>query len=66
MNIPETNLPRVVIIGGGFGGLNLGKSLRNKGFQVVMLDKNNYHTFQPLLYQRSTLPRQAPDKHKKS
>ena len=54
MNIPETNLPRVVIIGGGFGGLNLGKSLRNKGFQVVMLDKNNYHTFQPLLYQVAT------------
>jgi len=54
MNIPETSLKRIVIIGGGFGGLHLAKSLKNKGFQVVMLDKNNYHTFQPLLYQVAT------------
>lgn len=54
MNVPETNLPRVVIIGGGFGGLHLGKALKGKRFQVVMLDKNNYHTFQPLLYQVAT------------
>jgi len=54
MNIPETNLPRIVIIGGGFGGLHLGKALKGKRFQVVMLDKNNYHTFQPLLYQVAT------------
>ncbi|MDP4827928.1 MAG: FAD-dependent oxidoreductase, partial [Flavobacteriales bacterium] len=54
MNIPISNQPRVVIIGGGFGGLNLAKSLRNKPFQVVMLDKNNYHAFQPLLYQVAT------------
>lgn len=54
MNIPKSEFKRVVIIGGGFGGLNLAKSLRNKNFQVVMLDKNNYHTFQPLLYQVAT------------
>lgn len=54
MNIPKTEYKRVVIVGGGFGGLNLAKSLRNKEFQVVMLDKNNYHTFQPLLYQVAT------------
>ncbi|MEQ8909976.1 MAG: NAD(P)/FAD-dependent oxidoreductase [Vicingaceae bacterium] len=54
MNIPETNRPRIVIIGGGFAGLHLAKSLKNKRFQVVMLDRNNYHTFQPLLYQVAT------------
>jgi NADH dehydrogenase len=54
MNVPKNEFKRVVIIGGGFGGLNLAKSLRNEDFQVVMLDKNNYHTFQPLLYQVAT------------
>ena len=54
MNIPKTSLPRVVIIGGGFAGIMLAKKLRNKELQVVLLDKNNYHTFQPLLYQVAT------------
>jgi NADH dehydrogenase len=54
MNIPESKYPRVVIIGGGFAGVNLAKSLANKNVQVVLLDKHNYHTFQPLLYQVST------------
>lgn len=54
MNIPESNVPRVVIIGGGFAGLHLAKKLKGKRFQVVMIDKNNYHTFQPLLYQVAT------------
>lgn len=54
MNIPTSSLPRVVIIGGGFGGLSLAKKLKNKNFQVVLLDKHNYHTFQPLLYQVAT------------
>ena len=43
--------PRVVIIGGGFGGINLAKKLKNKPVDVLLLDKHNYHTFQPLLYQ---------------
>ncbi|MDB5124233.1 MAG: dehydrogenase-like protein [Mucilaginibacter sp.] len=43
--------PRIVIIGGGFGGLNLAKKLKNAPVDVLMLDKHNYHTFQPLLYQ---------------
>jgi NADH dehydrogenase len=43
--------PRVVIIGGGFGGLSLAKSLRKAPVDVLLLDKHNYHTFQPLLYQ---------------
>jgi NADH dehydrogenase len=54
MNIPNTNLPRVVIIGGGFAGIALAKKLKNQPVQVVMLDKHNYHTFQPLLYQVAT------------
>ncbi|WP_273567574.1 NAD(P)/FAD-dependent oxidoreductase [Maribacter halichondriae] len=54
MNIPRSNFPRVVIIGGGFGGISLAKELSNKEVQVVLLDKHNYHTFQPLLYQVST------------
>lgn len=54
MNIPTSSKPRVVIIGGGFGGLSLAKKLKNKDFQVVLLDKHNYHTFQPLLYQVAT------------
>lgn len=54
MNIPDSTNPRVVIIGGGFAGLSLAKKLRNKKFQVVLLDKHNYHNFQPLMYQVAT------------
>lgn len=54
LNIPDSNQPRVVVIGCGFAGLNLVKKLKNKPFQVVMVDKHNYHTFQPLLYQVAT------------
>ena len=46
---------KVVIVGGGFAGLNLAKKLiRNDDFQVTLVDKNNYHFFPPLLYQVST------------
>jgi NADH dehydrogenase len=54
MNIPNSTLPRIVIIGGGFAGIALAKELRNQKVQVVLLDKHNYHTFQPLLYQVAT------------
>ncbi|MFN0032655.1 MAG: NAD(P)/FAD-dependent oxidoreductase [Flavobacteriales bacterium] len=54
MNIPKTDTERVVIVGGGFGGLQLARKLKNKRFQVVLLDKHNYHAFQPLLYQVAT------------
>ena len=54
MNIPRTSYPRIVIIGGGFAGIALAKKLSKQEVQVVLLDKNNYHTFQPLLYQVST------------
>ncbi|UQD56404.1 NAD(P)/FAD-dependent oxidoreductase [Flavobacterium sp. K5-23] len=54
MNIPISTLPRIVIIGGGFAGIAIAKELRNQKAQVVLLDKHNYHTFQPLLYQVAT------------
>ena len=54
MNIPQSDKKRVVIIGGGFAGLSIAKKLRNKNLQVVLIDKHNYHTFQPLLYQVAT------------
>lgn len=54
MNIPQSSFPRVIIIGGGFGGIALAKKLCKKEVQVVLIDKHNYHTFQPLLYQVST------------
>lgn len=53
-NIPKSNLPKVVIVGAGFGGLKLAMKLMNKQFQVILLDKNNYHQFQPLFYQVAT------------
>src|SRR6476661_5936982 len=54
MNIPESSLPRIVIIGGGFAGIAMARKLRKKNVQVVMLDKHNYHNFQPLMCQVAT------------
>lgn len=46
--------PKVVIIGGGFGGLRAAKLLGNKPVEVTLIDRKNHHTFQPLLYQVAT------------
>lgn len=46
--------PRVVIVGAGFGGLEAARALRRVPVEVVLVDQNNYHTFQPLLYQVAT------------
>lgn len=54
IRIPETDLKRVVVIGGGFAGLNFVKKLKNKNIQVIVIDRNNFHQFQPLLYQVAT------------
>ncbi len=54
LNIPSTPHKRIVVIGGGFAGIEFAKQLHNKPVQVVILDKHNYHTFQPLLYQVAT------------
>lgn len=49
-----SKFPKLVIVGGGFGGIELAKRLRNKKVEILMLDRHNYHTFQPLLYQVAT------------
>jgi len=54
LNIPEPKHERVVVVGCGFAGLELAKRLRKSNFQVVLIDKNNYHQFQPLFYQVAT------------
>ncbi|MEY8019823.1 NAD(P)/FAD-dependent oxidoreductase [Muriicola sp. SD30] len=46
--------PRVVIIGAGFGGIEFAKIMRNKKIDVLLIDKHNYHNFQPLMYQVAT------------
>lgn len=51
LNIAKDSKKRVVIVGGGFGGLKLANKLKKSGFQVVLIDKNNYHQFPPLIYQ---------------
>jgi len=45
------NIPHIVIIGAGFGGLNVALQLRDAPVQITLIDKQNYHLFQPLLYQ---------------
>jgi len=54
LDIPATDKKRIIIIGGGFAGIQIAKGLKGNDYQVVMLDRNNYHTFQPLLYQVAT------------
>ncbi len=51
INIRRTSQKRVVIVGGGIGGLKLAESLKWCDMQVVLIDKNNYHQFPPLIYQ---------------
>lgn len=52
---------KVVIIGGGFGGLNVAKALKRARCTVTLIDKKNHHLFQPLLYQTATAALSAPD-----
>jgi NADH:ubiquinone reductase (H+-translocating) len=49
--LPPGHRPRVVIVGGGFGGLHAAKSLANLPVDITLVDRRNHHTFQPLLYQ---------------
>ncbi len=54
MDITEAKTPhrpRIVVVGGGFAGLNLVKKLNKKYFEVILVDSNNYHSFPPLFYQ---------------
>ncbi|GAA4136453.1 NAD(P)/FAD-dependent oxidoreductase [Sphingobacterium kyonggiense] len=54
LNRSERNFPRVIVIGAGFGGVELARRLKNKEVEVLLIDRNNYHTFQPLMYQVAT------------
>src|SRR3954465_8058279 len=47
-------MPHVVIVGGGFGGLDAARALAGANAQVTLVDRHNYHLFQPLLYQVAT------------
>lgn len=51
LNIEKGNQKRIVIVGGGFGGLRLANKLKGTDYQVILIDKNNYHQFPPLIYQ---------------
>ncbi|GAB1449349.1 MAG: NAD(P)/FAD-dependent oxidoreductase [Bacteroidia bacterium] len=51
INYQQLKSPHLIIIGGGFAGIELVKQLSGKPIKVTLIDKNNYHTFQPLLYQ---------------
>ena len=53
--------PRVVVLGGGFGGLALCKALRRAEVEVILVDRQNHHLFQPLLYQVATAGLSAPE-----
>ena len=53
-NIPTSEQQRIVILGGGFAGLKLARKLSQRNYQVVLIDRNNYHMFQPLFYQVAT------------
>ncbi|MCA9957170.1 MAG: FAD-dependent oxidoreductase, partial [Anaerolineales bacterium] len=50
----NTQQPRVIIVGAGFGGLFAARTLANKPVDVLLIDRNNFHTFTPLLYQVAT------------
>ena len=54
MNIPQLDLPRIVVLGCGFAGIKFIQKIDSNKYQIVLLDKNNYHTFQPLMYQVAT------------
>jgi len=54
LNIPNTGNKRIVVIGAGFAGLKFVRALRKSDYQLVLIDRNNFHQFQPLFYQVAT------------
>src|SRR5438093_7015103 len=58
---PAGGAPRVVILGGGFGGLYAARALRRAPVRVTLIDRRNHHVFQPLLYQVATASLSAAD-----
>ncbi|WP_116105981.1 NAD(P)/FAD-dependent oxidoreductase [Lewinella sp. IMCC34191] len=62
LNLPAPgDKARIVVVGGGFAGINFVDHLDTRNYQVVLLDRHNYHTFAPLLYQVATAGLEAPD-----
>lgn len=57
----DSKQPHVVVIGGGFAGLNAAKALKRAPVRVTLIDRRNHHLFQPLLYQVATAALSAPD-----
>lgn len=55
------HLPKVVILGGGFAGLNVAKKLKKSPFEIILIDQKNHHLFQPLLYQVASATLSAAD-----
>lgn len=54
MKAANTNRQRIIILGAGFGGLKLARKLNGSDYEVYLIDKHNYHQFQPLMYQVAT------------
>ncbi len=61
MKQPKNNPKKILILGGGFGGLTVAKSIRHPDADLLLLDKQNHHLFQPLLYQVATASLAAPN-----
>ena len=60
-NVRSETQPRVVVIGGGFGGLMAARRLATLPVRITLIDRSNHHTFQPLLYQVATAGLSAPE-----
>jgi NADH:ubiquinone reductase (H+-translocating) len=54
LNVVVTEMPHVVVLGAGFGGIAATNELSKEGFRVTLIDRHPYNTFQPLLYQVAT------------
>ncbi|MEP2935483.1 MAG: NAD(P)/FAD-dependent oxidoreductase [Gilvibacter sp.] len=54
ITVPDSKHPRIVVIGAGFAGIHFIKKFKNKPYQIILLDKNNFHQFPPLFYQVAT------------
>ena len=52
--LPLSKFPLIIVVGGGFAGLSIVENLKNQPVQVVLIDRNNFHQFQPLFYQVAT------------
>jgi NADH:ubiquinone reductase (H+-translocating) len=61
MSVGPTSRPQVVVIGAGFAGLRVVRGLRRHAVDLTVIDRNNFHTFQPLLYQVATAGLEAGD-----